>query len=793
MKKRALLLSASALAILSCGVAQAQTTAPPPDTENGTTIETVVVTAERRTENLMTTAISADVLNGEDLQNKGVVTVDALQFIAPDVTVDNFGQGIDFNIRGIGKGEHNTQTPVGVVTYRDSAATFPGYVTEEPYYDIANVEVYRGPQGTFVGQNATGGAVFVTSNNPVIGGGFDGYAQAQYGNYNDTQVQGAINIPITDTLAMRVALFGDARGSFYSITDSNPLDACPGDKYAGCQKGYNPGDVKWGAGRVSLLWQPAEALTVSVKFDIDYLDNGAYPADAFTDRLPLGAPTPVSGYGASVPNPYHSDLFHITEDAPQEGLDRFSRTIVKADYVFPDGIKLQSVSSYAVANTNYAADLDGTDFGAPFYAAFNGGPGYKPGDGLTFFDRVDETMYSQEINLISPDNQPITWVLGAYAQSDLYGWEPPWQFWISVGPHFSNPTPSPSNFYQAYSWTIQGQTNNLDLAGFGQIEAKLGDGVQVSLGGRWSTTSSKNDVDLYSYGGTPYGTEFTTPAKQQSYNISYKAAIDWAINDGNFLYAFIATGYKGGGLNTNITANFAPPPFLPETVTSYETGWKATDWFDGHMRTEVDAYLNAYNHFQVTIGYPLNPIFGTGVNVPDQTTIYGFEAETQGTFGNLSFDANLGLLHSALGTFWAVDTRLPVLSGAVCNVLTGSGGTNPNCVDLKNHPQTYAPSVTYSLSVQYAFNLDNGDMLTPRLNYGHENGQWATLFDNASWGDRLGVRDLLGAQLEWKTGEWALTLYATNLTDEHYVAAMNSDLDFAGPPRQFGVRLLKVF
>ena len=123
-------------------------------------------------------------------------------------TVNNFGQGIDFNIRGIGKAEHNTQTTTGVITYRDGVATFPGYFTAEPYYDIARVEILRGPQGTFVGQNATGGAVFVTSNDPVIDGGHHGYIHAAVGNYNYFGAQGAINLPAGDTFAARVAFNG---------------------------------------------------------------------------------------------------------------------------------------------------------------------------------------------------------------------------------------------------------------------------------------------------------------------------------------------------------------------------------------------------------------------------------------------------------------------------------------------------------------------------------------------------------------------------------------------------------
>ena len=233
MKASTLLLGASALAFASCGVAQAQD-APASSTTQSDTQQSdsdtapthdIVVTAERRSENLMTTPISASVLTGKDLANKGVTNVDALQFAMPSVTVNNFGQGNDFNVRGIGKAEHNTQTTTGVIVYRDGVPTFPGYVQGEPYYDIADIQVLRGPQGTIVGQNATGGAVFVNTNDPVIDGGVHGYVQANYGNYNDAGAQGAINLPLSDTFAVRVAAFvlsammtGLAGGIFSSIS-----------------------------------------------------------------------------------------------------------------------------------------------------------------------------------------------------------------------------------------------------------------------------------------------------------------------------------------------------------------------------------------------------------------------------------------------------------------------------------------------------------------------------------------------------------------------------------------------
>ena len=796
------LVSVSAAALLAtCLSAQAQT---PPAAGSGQ-IETVVVTAERRSEDVMRTPISADVLSGDDLQRKGVLKVDDLQFVSPAVTVNNFGQGIDFNIRGIGKGEHNSQTMTGVITYRDGVPTFPGYLTEEPYYDISSVEILRGPQGTFVGQNATGGAVFANSNNPQLGGGYDGYGFAQYGNYNDVNLQGALNIPVSDTFAIRIAAFGESRDSFYTIQDRTTApsgnfltaapDNCAGAKYDGCKPGFNPGDQRWAAGRISVLWKPTDSLTVSFKTDVDYLDNGAYPSDPYTNRLPVGTVVPVLlGYGPAtpadtvfLPNPQHSDLFHITSNAPQTALDRLVRSVLKVDYVFPGGITLRSVTGYQQGNTGYSTDLDGTDLGGlPTQTAIFG---IRPNN-YTFFDRVDESIYSEEINLISPDDQRLTWVFGAFGQADRYNFKPNYQFIIGT-PYFpgvpiTNPPGSPTPTNQVGSYMLQGTNPTTGWAVFGQATYKLTDSFAVQLGGRWSTNMSKNsNVSILQF-----GTQLTTNQKTNSTSLDYKASLNWQVNEENFLYAFVSTGYKPGGLNVPVFVGDPTLPFGAEHVTEYEGGWKA-NLFDGHVRTTLDGYYNAYNGFQVTIAYPSFPTFGREINVPHQTSIYGMEGEIEAAFGDFSASAGIGMLHSSLGGLYAVDSR-EWKTSLSCDPKVGNAA-NPFCVFLGGHPQTYAPSVSGDIAVQYMFHLDGGDTLTPRMSFAYQGGQWASLFDNPLEGDLLSTRHLLGAQLEWKHDSWIATLYGSNLTDQHYVAAMNSGLDFAGAPRQFGVRLLKVF
>ena len=713
-------LFASALLLGCSGMALAQTAA---DNASGNGIETVVVTAERRAENLQTTAIAASVLSGSDLARKGVTSVDQLQSAVPSFTVQNFGQGNDVNIRGIGKGEQNSATLVGVVTYRDGVATFPGYFQDEPYYDIASVEVLRGPQGTFAGQNATGGALFITEVNPDIGKGYTGYVQGQVGNYGDVGLQGAVNIPVDDTFAMRVAFNGERRDSFYTLTGTHTGD---------------PGSLKQASGRISALWQPTAQLKVLFKTDFNYIDTGGLPAD------------PVN---------FPEDPFHIGNNAANTYFDRFVRSVVDISYTFENGITLRSVSGYQNGRTGYRADLDGTTLAA-----------------ATFSDAGDEEILSQEFNLVSPDTGPLTWVAGVYYAHDRLYFPLP-EFHIGL--------PGVGDQY------LTGTNPKQTAAVFGQVSYALTDNLQLQVGARYSDFRTTNDAKVIVVINPVF--QFTIPFKQTEHDdaVTGKIALNWTIDPANFVYAFVATGHKGGGLNTPIVTPLpqpAPLKFKPENVTDYEIGWKAA-FLDQHLTTQLGGFYSDYKNFQVTIGNPISPANSTELNVPSNSTIYGMEAEAQGSFGAFSFNAGISLLHSELGTFFAVDPRTKTL--APCNSLTGPAGGA--CINVSGNQQVYAPTVTFNVGAQYVFDLGNGNTLTPRVNYGHIAPQWATLFENAAVGDRLSARNLLGAQLSYQTGDWDLTAYGTNLTDQHYISAINSGLRFMGAPRQYGVRLTKAF
>ncbi|MET0815042.1 MAG: TonB-dependent receptor [Pseudoxanthomonas sp.] len=720
LRNRARLSRLAVLLLPWCGAAAAQTAASDTDTsQEAKELDRIVVTAERRERPLQKTPIAATVLSGEDMQKWGVNVIDQIQFATPSATVNNFGQGIDFNIRGIGKAEHNTQTTTGVITYRDGVATFPGYITGEPFVDIASVEVLRGPQGTFGGQNATGGAVFVTTNDPVIDGGHHGYVQGQIGNYNNLAVQGAVNLPISDTLAARVTTYAENRDSFWKMSGPRP------DQDA---------RLRTHGLRLGLLWKPNGSFSALWKTDYGHLDFGAYPAD-----------------------PYYAtnDLFDITANADQKARDEFVRSVLKLEYEWDNGVMLRSVSGYQDGNTVYRADLDGT----------------SSADWI-FRDDVDERIYSQEINLISPDQGRFSWIAGAYWQKDKYTF-PPGEFLIAT----------PAGVATEY-W-LQGTNPKKTVAAFGQVGFDLTDRLQLEIGGRYSESETANDLFVLQYG---LPIEQRQSAKYD--NFSGKVALNWDVSDAHFLYAFYATGFRPGGLNVPVGLGL-PDPFDEEKVKSAEIGWKAI-WADGHVRTQINAFHNDYEGFQVIIGYPDFPTFGIQMNSQDTTTISGFEAQVQAYLGDWQIDANVGVMESKLGTFFAVDPRYDPAIPFPCDPHTGPANAAGNCVALGGRDQTYAPDVTYNIGVQRTFQLGKGT-LTPRLNFSHVSDQWATLFQNEALGDHIEERNIFSGQIAWQSGDYVVTLYGTNLTDEHYVSAMNSLLRFAGPPRQYGLRVMKMF
>ena len=720
---RKLWLTTSAAVLLWAGAAQAQDAASrQADDQQATSVGDVVVTAERRTTNLQETAVAATVLSGDSLDDRGVFSLEQLQFVAPSTTVQNFGQGNFFNVRGIGKSEPTTAIGVGVTTYRDGVPVFPGYFQAEPYYDIGSVELLRGPQGTFAGTNATGGAVFITSRNPDFTS-VNGYVTGQVGNYDNVKLQGAVNVPLTDTLAVRLAANSERRSSFHDITGP----------YSG-----DPGDIEMNSVRASVLWAPTPALRVLLKGDYNNQDFGGYPAD---------------------PALATNDPFKITANGPHSGKDETVRLSLNVSYVFDNGITLRSITGYQDGISEFSTDLDGT-------SAVNN----------TFYDRVEETVWSQEINLVSPDNQRLTWLLGAFWQQDDV------TFPVTTFPQGAYHIGFPEGVFDYY---IFGDTPKTTTAVFGQVSYDLSDRLQIQVGARWSKSRSRNENVFTTY--PALGLQLLQNDEVTADKTTGKVSINYKLDDNNFLYGFVATGFKMGGLNA---PNFYVPAssFGAEDVVDYELGWKST-MLGGRIRTQLGAYYMTYEGFQVVVGDPAVPLFSSIVNVADETVLMGLEASAQVRLNAWTVDVGAAVSNSELGEFYAADPR--IARSGTCNAATGPA--TANCLNLDGNTQGYAPELTFNIGVQYDFHLPNGATLSPRVDYAHIGKAWTSIFNNEALGDRLEARNLVNLLLSYKTNDWTLAAYALNATDQTYIAAINAGLRYAGPPRQFGVNLTKTF
>jgi len=553
----------------------------------------LTITAERRTVNLQTAPLAASVIGGQLLRDKNITALDDLQFHTPSLTVSDFGQGNLFNIRGIGKDLTNVQTPSGVVTYWDGVAAFPGFFQDAPYYDISNVEVLRGPQGTFAGQNATGGAIFITTNDPTLHGRPSGLVEAGYGSYDDVLLRGYLNVPVNDDLALRVAWNGEKRGSFYSV--SGPWTT---------PWGGAPGRLLEGSFRVGLLWQPTDQFKLVAKGEYNYIDHGGSLAD------------PASFDGVHL-NP--SDPFNVTNNALNFGTDKFYRLSLNMSYTLPDGIVLRSISGYQYGITNQQVDIDGTSI-FPFI----------------FADYANERIWSQELNAVSPDKGPLRWVAGLYFQNDV----------VDIPPG----SPPGSGFdiglpQGIFDINIIYHTPKDTDAVFGQVTYDITPQWQIEAGARF--THSRFTLDDNNFVNFDPSAGLVLHASTDDNAVTGKVALNFKPNDDNFFYVFAAEGHKQNGINTDPAT-----PFGPEDVTDFELGWKPT-FFDGHMRAQIGGYYTLYRHFQLQFTTPAET--NLIQNVTGTTTMYGVEAETQAVFGPLSFEAGGSYQHSRLGEALIVD------------------------------------------------------------------------------------------------------------------------------------------
>nr|WP_277345729.1 TonB-dependent receptor [Pseudomaricurvus alkylphenolicus] len=671
--------------------------------------------------------MSATAFNSEMLKNQGVAKIMDLQTATPSLSITDTGPTLSVNIRGIGIATNTPNITAGVATYVDGLFQ-PPIVQSSSFYDIETVEVLRGPQGTFVGNNSTGGAIFINTRNPNLDG-FGGHAEMSVGNYSNLGFDGAVNIPVSDDLAFRLAGFSRDRESFYD-------DVGPFDNEVGKLEEYS--------GRLGILWSPGD-VELLFKAQTNHRDTGGYPT----------RPVPGTAY-----SDYRIDKdFTLAFDEKVAYEDEGDMYSLEVNYELGNGVILRSLSGYQDKEIINLSDVDATM--APLMANGDIDEDYF----------ANETQLSQEINIISPTDGKFDWVLGGYYQKTDID--------IEI-------TDTQGGFPTDIIGGNQREVTGL----FAQGNYEFMPSWEVQLGVRHSTYEVEGEGGILVGRGIPGfppgGLQVADLAGQyDDKRTTGKLALNWHV-DGGLVYAQVSTGYKPGGFNSTTSQ------FDAEDVTSYELGWKFSA-LDDRVRTQLTAFYNDYRDFQFAVLEPSTGVEGSeniadmtikGLEAQLQARFGNWSLSanvgyTQSDLPSQTFVNVRRLPGTTLGPQCpaGVPSMPPLCFDYGDFVQSTSGGD-----------ALFAPEWTYNLSIGYDHDLGNGLLLTPRFNYAHVDEQY-TYLAYSSESDTLQSRDLISASLTLTDERWRLELYGTNLSNEKYVSGQFLTTEFQGAPREYGVRL----
>lgn len=617
----------------------------------------IIVTARRRSETLQSTPVAITAVNTAMLEAKAAVNIGDLQGAAPGllITQQNSGaQAANISIRGLTYADiEKSQTPtVGVLVDGVVIGTNTGQLQDA--FDIAQLEVLRGPQGTLFGANTIGGVISITRSKPTMQPGLK--AEVTYGRFNSLAVKAIANYGDGDTWGVKAFYFHNETDGFYN------------NVIQGKNGGWSKGDTYGG----SLLFKPAgtgfEAqLTVEnvkQKFDpvVANITNSSEVFCGFIATRECNRNTT-------------SDLYTVFS-APAESTYSAPDATLELNYDL-DAVKLTSITGWRKSTEAQTQDFDGSS------------------TDLYYVDRRQHyEQWSQEIRAAGEMFDGFDYVVGAFyfkSKYDLTQWSRVFGF---------SPTTPPTTF-DLNSQHVEGETES--YAFFGDFNWALTDTVRLAFGGRWSHDNKQlfngfaggklidpNNVQRTQF--VPVGTGNANFSK-----FTPKVGIDWRPSNDVMVYASWSRGYRSGGFSPRAaTAATASTPFQPETVDSYEVGAKFSA-LDNRLEVNIAGFVSDYKDMQQNLTLPGGPTGNQTVtgNVAGGALIKGVELD-----GSLRITDNLRLTGS-----------LAVLDSKFRNfVANGVFGTAIVPFDYSANRLIYAPDFTASLGAEYTQPTSFGDI-----------------------------------------------------------------------------------
>jgi len=583
-------------------------------------LEEIVVTATRREERLNTVPVSVTAVSSAQVDALGARDISDIQTITPNFNVQAVVTRPNdpiLVIRGVLKrdGDATLDTAVGV--YSDDVFLARGYSVMGQLLDVERIEVLRGPQGTLFGRNTIGGAVQVISKKPKIGGPIEGYVEGTVGNYDLHKIGGAINVPLGDNIAIRIAGKSEDRSGYttsYLVDDSGPNGYQVGDPIL---ETIDTNDAHNWSGRISLAWE----VTPDTRLDLS-----AYRSKSNTNGVlsrgiagDLGGFVPTyiqsstsclrGGCGTAVGfSQYAQSSFYkgLTDIRPNGDSD-VDIYIGKLEHHFGP-VTAKFIGSFADSNSVSALNTDGiVGFGTPLVTKVFPVPAVF-GRESAAFSTGDVKQKTFELQFSGAIGSSIDWMLGAYyfeenANDLVYLTN------ANIGPNGV-----PVNIVDAH-------VNNDSKSIYGSFKYGLTDRLSLRVGGRYTKDNKQligrsRTLDVATGIGTcAYDSTIKFPTglaagsnvdpacslnnSQGFSNFTWDGSLDYKVNEATFLYAKVATGYRTGGISLNAISAATAMPFKEDRVTSYELGIKTDIGSFGHVN--VAGFYMDYKDIQQNV------------------------------------------------------------------------------------------------------------------------------------------------------------------------------------------------
>ena len=756
---RSALLAATAVSGLAfASPSLAQSAAPTAAVDEG--LAEIVVTAQRRVENVQDVPIAVTVLSSDTLDRNDVRDLSRVEILTPGFSFGRSGSDARPAIRGVRTENVGVSGDPTIGFFVDNIYRSRASQANEPFVDVERVEVQRGPQGTLYGRNTFGGNVSVTTARPTddLSAGIN----LTYGSFDRMRGDGFVNVPITDTLQLRVAGLREKMDGYVKGTTED-LDI------------YNR-DTTYG--RATLRFKPVDAFEAVLSYS--YWQEKGTGAGAFGYRVGGIFLNPTTGAFDLDGQPFKLNADPPGRDgiADAGGVDR-GFPINQDPLFYPGNTKLEQDQKQHVISLNLSADLGFATLrsitGYVDYEVFRNADNdfsLRLGNVDAQEDRL--TALSQEVQLASNGNGPFQWIVGYFFFEED----------VKASIFSSCPTGARNTPGCAFAAGLPRTTSN---AVFGQASYwAIPDKLRLTGGVRYTQDKKEINRATALTDANQRLTQVSRTGQRLDFEFektTWRANVEFYPSDSSMLYATVSTGFRSGGFNAGVFVNpLLQGSFGPEDVTAYEIGSK-NRFFDNKVQLNLSIYRNEFSDLQVQNQF-LVPAAGGGFTTTS-IILNAARAHSQGIEVELQAVPVPGLNLAVSGTLMEAKYDDYKNTPAPANY-TGFR-------DLTGNDVPYSPNYKLTGIVNYDIDLGGSGTITPQATL-----LWSGSYFNTDFNTVLDRQDSfakLDLRLGWRSASSAYSaeVFVNNVTDQitrnratFGSRGLNESFD---APRMFGVRV----